>query len=404
VRAGPPRPGSTPRSARGLALQALALQVLVALALAGLACLAVTNASEKLARQGITAGFGFLARAAGFDIGQRLIPYAAATSTYLDAFWVGLLNTLLVSGLAIGLATLIGFAVGIARLSPNWLLRTLAATYVEALRNLPLLLQLLVWYVAVRVMLPEARDPAAWGGAYLSQRGLVLPRPEFVGAAWLVPAAFVAGLVGARAWMRRRARRDAAGAEPGPVAAPVLALGLPALALVLGLPALAWIGLGLTGHPVGIAWPSPGPFGPEGGLGILPEFAALLLGLSTYTAAFIAEIVRAGLNSVARGQGEAAAALGLSRAKTLRLVTIPQAMRVIVPPLTSQYLNVTKNSSLAVLIGYPDLVHVFMGTVLNQTNQAVEVVAITMAVYLTLSLGLAALMNAYNRRAAPVTR
>ena len=396
MRAAPPESGSGPgtRSTRALVLQAL-----VALALAALAYAAFANASEKLARQGITAGFGFLARAAGFDISQRLIPYAAATSTYLDAFLVGLLNTLLVSGLAIGLATLIGFAVGIARLSPNWLARTLAATYVETLRNLPLLLQLLVWYVAVRVALPEARDPAAWGGAYLSQRGLVLPRPEFVGAAWLVPAAFVAGLVGARAWMRRRARRDAAGAEPGPVAGPGFALGL-----VLGLPALAWIGLGLAGQPVGIAWPSPGPFGPEGGLGILPEFAALLLGLSTYTAAFIAEIVRAGLNSVARGQGEAAAALGLSRAKTLRLVTIPQAMRVIVPPLTSQYLNVTKNSSLAVLIGYPDLVHVFMGTVLNQTNQAVEVVAITMAVYLTLSLGLAALMNAYNRRAAPVTR
>ncbi|MGU3360721.1 amino acid ABC transporter permease [Methylobacterium sp. M6A4_1b] len=373
------------------------LQALVALALAGLAYLAVTNASDKLARQGITAGFGFLQRSAGFDIGQRLIPYAAATSTYLDAFCVGLLNTLLVSGLAIVLATLIGFAVGIARLSPNWLARTLAATYVESLRNLPLLLQLLVWYVAVRVALPEAQRPAAWGGAYLSQRGLVLPRPEFFGVAWLVPLGLAAGLVAALAWARRANRRAAAGAEPGPVVAP-------ALALVLGLPALAWIGLGLAGHPVGIAWPAPGPFGPEGGLGILPEFAALLLGLSTYTAAFIAEIVRAGLNSVARGQGEAAAALGLGRAKALTLVTIPQAMRVIVPPLTSQYLNVTKNSSLAVLIGYPDLVHVFMGTVLNQTNQAVEVVAITMAVYLTLSLGLAALMNAYDRRAAPVTR
>ncbi|KQU16292.1 amino acid ABC transporter permease [Methylobacterium sp. Leaf94] len=381
-----------PRSPRALALQAL-----VALALAALAYVAATNASEKLARQGITAGFGFLGRSAGFDISQRLIPYAAATATYLDAFRVGLLNTLLVSGLAIGLATLIGFAVGIARLSPNWLVRTLAATYVETLRNLPLLLQLLVWYVAVRVALPEAQRPAAWGGAYLSQRGLVLPRPEFSGVAWLVPAAVLAGIVLSGAWARRRARRVEAGAAPGPVVGP-------ALALVLGLPALAWIGLARAGHPVPVAWPAPGPYGPEGGLGILPEFAALLLGLSTYTAAFIAEIVRAGLNSVARGQGEAAAALGLSRAKTLALVTIPQAMRVIVPPLTSQYLNITKNSSLAVLIGYPDLVHVFMGTVLNQTNQAVEVVAITMAVYLTLSLGLAALMNAYNRRAAPGMR
>lgn len=377
--------------------RALALQALVVLALAALAYAAATNASEKLARQGIAAGFGFLGRPAGFDISQRLISYAAATSTYRDAFVVGLLNTLLVSGLAIGLATLIGFAVGIARLSPNWLARTLAAIYVETLRNLPLLLQLLVWYVAVRVALPEARDPATWGGAYLSQRGLVLPRPEFSGFAWLVPLTFVAGIGAAVAWTRRANRRVAAGAEAGPVAGP-------GLALVLGLPALAWIGLGLSGHPVPVAWPAPGPYGPDGGLGVLPEFAALLLGLSTYTAAFIAEIVRAGLNSVDRGQGEAAAALGLSRAKALALVTIPQAMRVIVPPLTSQYLNITKNSSLAVLIGYPDLVHVFMGTVLNQTNQAVEVVTITMAVYLTLSLGLAALMNAYNRRAAPVTR
>jgi general L-amino acid transport system permease protein len=377
--------------------RALALQVLVALALAVLVYLAVTNASEKLARQGITAGFGFLQRAAGFDISQRLIPYAAATSTYLDAFFVGLLNTLLVSAISIVLATLIGFVVGIARLSPNWLARTLAATYVEGLRNLPLLLQLLVWYVAVRVALPEAQDPAAWGGAYLSQRGLLLPRPDFSGIAWLVPLAFLGGLLGAFAWGRRAARSVEAGGRPRSVFGP-------GLALVLGLPALAWIGLALSGHPVAIAWPAPGPYGPEGGLGVLPEFAALLLGLSTYTAAFIAEIVRAGLNSVARGQGEAAAALGLSRAKALRLVTIPQAMRVIVPPLTSQYLNITKNSSLAVLIGYPDLVHVFMGTVLNQTNQAVEVVAITMAVYLTLSLGLAALMNAYNRRAAQVLR
>jgi general L-amino acid transport system permease protein len=377
--------------------RALALQTLLALALAALAYGAFANASDKLARQGIVAGFGFLGRAAGFDISQRLIPYAAATSTYLDAFCVGLLNTLLVSGLAIVLASAIGFVVGIARLSPNWLARTLAATYVEALRNLPLLLQLLVWYVAVRVALPEARDPAAWGGAYLSQRGLVLPRPEFLGAAWLVPLAFATGLLGAFAWGRHVTRRVAAGGEPGPVLLPGLALGL-------GLPALAWAGLALAGHPVASAWPVPGPYGPEGGLPVLPEFAALLLGLSTYTAAFIAEIVRAGLASVARGQGEAAAALGLSRARTLRLVTIPQAMRVIVPPLTSQYLNITKNSSLAVLIGYPDLVHVVMGTVLNQTNQAVEVVGLTMAVYLTLSLGLAALMNAYNRRVAPVTR
>lgn len=383
---------------RRVSLRALALQILLALAVAALVYGASTNAAQKLAKQGIVAGFGFLSRSAGFDIGQRLIPYAAATSTYLDAFLVGLCNTLLAAALGILLSTLIGFAVGIARLSPNLLARGLAAAYVEAVRNVPLLLQLLVWYVAVRVALPPADAPAHLGSAaFLSQRGLVLPRPEFSGSAWLVPLAALAGLV-ALLLLRRRARRAAeAGRPPRRV-------WLPGLVLLLLLPGLAWTGLALAGRPVGIAWPARGPYDVEGGLPILPEFAALVVGLSVYTAAFIAEIVRAGLASVARGQGEAASALGLSRGQALRLVVIPQAMRAIVPPLTSQYLNVTKNSSLAVLIGYPDLVHVFMGTVLNQTNQAVEVVAITMAVYLAISLATAFLMNLYNRRVTLVER
>ena len=372
--------------------RALALQAGLVLILLALAYAAADNAAQKLARQGIVAGFGFLGRGAGFDIGQRLIPYAAATSTYLDAFWVGLLNTLLVSGLAILLATGIGFALGIARRSDNLLARALAATYVETLRNVPLLLQLLVWYVAVRTALPAAADPAEFKAvAFLSQRGVFLPRPDFSGSGWLVPAAFALGILATFGLARLRRRDIEAGRHPVPV---------PFLLLALGLPALAWIGLGLGGHPVAVAWPRRGPFNVEGGLAILPEFAALLIGLSVYSAAFIAEIVRAGLDSVARGQAEAAAALSLSRRQTLRLVVLPQAMRVIVPPLTSQYLNITKNSSLAVLIGYPDLVHVFMGTVLNQTNQAVEVVALTMAVYLTISLVTAFAMNRYNARVA----
>ncbi|MFD1301279.1 amino acid ABC transporter permease [Methylobacterium marchantiae] len=383
---------------RAIGLRAVALQTLLVLAVAVLVYGAATNAAQKLAKQGIVAGFGFLSRNAGFDISQRLIPYAAATSTYLDAFLVGLFNTLLAAALGIVLATLIGFAVGIARLSPNLLARGLASAYVEAIRNVPLLLQLLVWYVAVRVALPPAEAPASLGGAaFVSQRGLVLPRPDFSGAAWLVPLAFIAGIVAA-GMVRRRAR---IAAETG---RPPVRVWLPGLVLVLLLPGLAWIGLGLAGHPVALHWPARGPYDVEGGLPILPEFAALVMGLSTYTAAFIAEIVRAGLSSVARGQGEAASALGLSRGQALRLVVIPQALRAIVPPLTSQYLNVTKNSSLAVLIGYPDLVHVFMGTVLNQTNQAVEVVAITMAVYLALSLATAFLMNLYNRRVTMVER
>ncbi len=374
--------------------RALTVQALLILALTALAYLAASNAAQKLARQGIVAGFGFLGRPAGFDIGQSLIPYAAATATYLDAFLVGLLNTLLVSGLAIGIATGLGFAVGIARRAENPLLRAFAAAYVELFRNLPLLLQLLVWYVAVRVALPPASDPAALGqAAFLSQRGLFLPRPDFWGSAAAVPLAFGIGLAAVWLLVQARGRAVALGKKPGPV------LSLSAL-LCLGLPALAWIGLALAGHPVPVAWPVRGPYDIEGGLAVRPEFAALLIGLSTYSAAFIAEIVRAGLDSVAQGQREAAAALSLSRAQALRLVVLPQAMRVIVPPLTSQYLNITKNSSLAVLIGYPDLVHVFMGTVLNQTNQAVEVVSLTMAVYLTLSLVTALVMNRYNARVA----
>lgn len=384
---------TTPLRWRALALQGLLVLVLVALA-----CAAADNAAQKLARQGIVAGFGFLGRGAGFDIGQRLIPYAAATSTYLDAFCVGLLNTLLVSGLAIPLATGIGFAVGIARRADNLLARALAATYVETIRNVPLLLQVLVWYVAVRIALPAAEDPAAFGqAAFLSQRGLFLPRPDLWGWGGLVPASLALGLLATFLLARRRRRALEAGRRPVPVL-------IPGLLLVLGLPALAWIGLGLGGHPVTLAWPARGRFNVEGGLAILPEFAALLIGLSVYAAAFIAEIVRAGLDSVARGQAEAAAALALSRRQALRLVVLPQAMRVIVPPLTSQYLNITKNSSLAVLIGYPDLVHVFMGTVLNQTNQAVEVVALTMAVYLAISLVTAGAMNRYNARVAGTDR
>ncbi|WP_336489953.1 amino acid ABC transporter permease [Methylobacterium nigriterrae] len=378
---------------RGLALQALLVAALAALAYG-----AATNAAGKLARQGIVAGFGFLDRAAGFDISQSLIPYAAATATYRDAFLAGLLNTLLVSGLGIVLASGLGFAIGIARFSPNAILRGLARAYVELFRNVPLLLQLLVWYVAVRVALPEPQAPAAWRDAvFLTQRGLFLPRPDLSAGGWLVPGAFAAGLGLSLALVlasRARAARRGRG----------LPVWGPALALTLGLPALAWIGLALAGRPVPVAWPARGPFDIEGGLALQPEFTALLAGLSTYTAAFIAEIVRAGIASVPRGQAEAAAALGLSRARTLRLVVVPQALRVIVPPLTSQYLNLTKNSSLAVLIGYPDLVHVMMGTVLNQTNQAVEAVAITMAVYLAISLATALAMNLYNARIVAVGR
>ncbi|MEW6449666.1 MAG: amino acid ABC transporter permease [Pseudomonadota bacterium] len=359
-----------------------------------LAWAAITNAAENLARAKIATGFGFWETTAGFDISQSLIEYTV-TSTYGRAFWVGLLNTLLIAALGIVFATILGFAIGIARLSKNWLVAKLAGGYVELIRNLPLLLQLLFWYNAVLKALPELRDSLAFPGSiFLNNRGLFIPQPVFGPEARAALAAFVASLVCAvvyRIWARRHQLQTG---RQVPVFWPALAF--------LVIPPL--VAFSLAGFPVEFAYPEKGRFNIRGGMEILPEFIALLFGLVIYTAAFIAEAVRAGILAVPRGQSEAAAALGLRPRQVLRLVVIPQAMRVIVPPLTNQYLNLTKNSSLAVAIGYPDLVQIFAGTVLNQTGQAVEVVAITMAVYLTISLFTSGLMNLYNRRIALVER
>jgi general L-amino acid transport system permease protein len=360
---------------------------------------AATNAIENLRRQGIASGFGFLGTTAGFDISQSLIPFSAAGSTYGDAFVTGLLNTLLVAVIGIFFATILGFVMGVARLSSNWIISKLAMIYVEVLRNIPLLLQLLFWYVAVLSQLPAPRNSIELGaGFFLNARGLFLPRPVLGSDFTVLLAVFVAGLVGTiayRVWARRR--QFATGQQ-----SPVL---LVTLGLLVLLPAVAWVLLALVAeNPVSFELPRKGTFNIAGGSSILPEFVALLLGLVIYTAAFIAEVVRAGIMAVSRGQSEAANSLGLTPGQTLRLVVIPQAMRVIVPPLTSQYLNLTKNSSLAVAIGYPDLVQVFMGTVLNQTGQAVEVVVITMGVYLTISLLTSLVMNVYNSRVAIVER
>jgi general L-amino acid transport system permease protein len=356
---------------------------------------AVTNAISHLRSAHIASGFGFWNNTAGFDISQTLIAYSAQASTYGRAFWVGLLNTLLVAGLGIVFATILGFIVGISRLSKNWLLAKVAGGYVETIRNIPLLLQLLFWYNAVLKALPDIRESFTLGGAlYLNNRGLFLPKPStLVGFGW-VNAALVAGIVlsiGFAVWARRRQRRT--GRQ-----APILWV---TLALVVGLPLVVFV---LAGAPILFESPQAGRFNITGGVEVLPEFVALLFGLSIYTAAFIAEVVRAGLLSVSRGQVEAAYSLGLQPRPTLRLIVIPQAMRVIIPPLTNQYLNLTKNSTLAVAIGYPDLVQVFTGTVLNQTGQAVEVVAITMLVYLVISLATSLAMNLYNRRMALVER
>jgi general L-amino acid transport system permease protein len=356
---------------------------------------AASNAIENLQRAHIASGFGFWDNTAGFDISQSLIEFDSQSSTYGRAFWVGLLNTLLVAGLGIVFATVLGFVVGIARLSNNWLVAKAATGYVETIRNVPLLLQLLFWYNAVLKTLPAIRDSYVFpGGLFLNNRGLFTPAPIFEhGFGWVL-AAFVVGIVAAIAfylWARKRQERTG---QQAPVFSATIAL-------VIGLPLIV---LALAGFPLSFEFPRPGRFNITGGIEILPEFAALLFGLSIYTAAFIAEVVRAGVLAVSRGQTEAAYSLGLRAGPTLRLIIVPQAMRVIIPPLTSQYLNLTKNSTLAVAIGYPDLVQVFTGTVLNQTGQAVEVVAITMAVYLTISLTTSLLMNFYNSRIALVER
>jgi general L-amino acid transport system permease protein len=356
---------------------------------------AATNAADNLARAHITSGFGFWNTTAGFDISQTLISYSADVSTYGRAFWVGLLNTLLVAGLGIVFATILGFIIGISRLSKNWLLAKAAGGYVETVRNIPLLLQLLFWYNAVLKALPLMRDSIVIpGGAYLNNRGLFLPSPVFLSGFDAVSAAIVVGIaaaIGFHLWARKRQERTG---KRAPVFWAVLAL-------VVGLPLAVFA---LKGFPLKFDYPQAGRFNISGGIEVLPEFAALLFGLSIYTAAFIAEVVRAGILAVSRGQIEAAYSLGLKPRPTLRLIVVPQAMRVIIPPLTSQYLNLTKNSTLAVAIGYPDLVQIFTGTVLNQTGQAVTVVAVTMAVYLTISLVTSLAMNIYNRRVALVER
>ncbi len=372
----------------------IAYQVLLCGIIVFLVYGAVTNAIDNLRRAKIASGFDFWNYTSGFDISQTLIDYSS-TSTYGRAFWVGLLNTLLVAAIGIVLATFLGFIVGIARLSKNWLLARLASGYVELIRNLPVLLQLLFWYNAVLKALPELRDSLILpGGGFLNNRGLFLPQPITKEGFGAVLVAFIIGIVGSiafRIWARRRQEKTG---EQAPVF-------LVALGLIIGLPLLVFI---VVGAPIELSYPEKGRFNIRGGVEVLPEFVALLFGLVIYTAAFIAEVVRAGILAVSHGQTEAAYSLGLRPGPTLRLVVIPQAMRVIVPPLTSQYLNLTKNSSLAVFVGYPDLVQVFTGTVLNQTGQAVEVVAVTMAVYLTISLVTSLFMNWYNSRIALVER
>jgi len=365
-------------------------QGVLAVAVVALLWMGWRNVVVNMQARGIPMGFGFWDEIAGFDINQSLISYSAL-STYGRAFWVGLCNTLLVSALSIALATPLGFAVGVARLSPNWILSKVALVYVELMRNTPLLLQLAFWYNAVLKTLPGPRQSLSLGGfVLLNNRGLYLPRPLFGPGAISVVAALALALVGAMAFAAWARRRQASSGERAPVA-------LVALLAILGLPTLAYFA---AGEPIGFSFARLSGFNLSGGVQLIPEFAALTFGLVTYTAGFIAEIVRAGVLAVPHGQSEAARALGLHRSLTMKLVVVPQALRLIVPPLTSQYLNIIKNSSLAVFVGYPDLVLIFAGTVLNQTHAAVQVMAITMAVYLAISLSVAFALNLFNARNA----
>jgi general L-amino acid transport system permease protein len=364
------------------------VQILFVAALAWIGYEIAANARANLETQRITSGFEFLKNTAGFDVSQNLIPYSGS-DPYTRVLLVGLLNTLVVSIIGIFFATVIGFLVALGRLSPNWLLSRISGGYVELLRNLPVLFQILFWYLAVLAALPNPRQSIAlFGSFFLSNRGFVIPKP--IGTAGFEPfaVAVLIGIVASWLW-RRYARRQLF--ESGRM----IRIWPYVVGSLIGLPLATSL---VFGAPVTFEIPELKGFNFSGGSRLIPEFVALTLALSTYTAAFIAEIVRAGILSVHRGQMEAGASLGLSRGATLRLIVVPQALRAILPPLTNQYLNLTKNSSLAVAIGYPDLVSVFAGTTLSQTGQAIEIIGITMGVYLLISLVTSAIMSFYGWR------
>lgn len=374
-------------------IRSIVFQVIALCAVLGFFYYIFQNTLFNMEKRGIKTGFSFLNNEAGFGILMSLIPYDE-THTYGRTFFVGLLNTVLVSVLGIFFATIIGFIVGVARLSNNWLIAKIAAVYVEVLRNIPLLLQIFFWYIAVLQALPLPRQSITFAGMAINNRGFAIPSPIFEQGFGIVLTTFVAAIIGSFFLVRWSRRRKEETGQEFPTFWSVLGL-------IIGLPLIVFLA---TGMPIKLEFPELRGFNYRGGFNVIPELMALLWALTLYTASFIAEIVRSGILAVSHGQSEAAQALGLRNTTTLRLVVIPQALRVIIPPLTSQYLNLAKNSSLATAIGYPDLVSVFMGTTLNQTGQAVEIVAMTMAVYLCISLSISVVMNTYNKRIALTER
>ena len=382
-----PPPWNDP-TGRGIAYQVLFVGAVVALG-----AFLVHNTLQNLQRQNIASGFGFLHREAAFGIGESLIEYSPA-DTYFRAFLVGLTNTLYVAALGVVLATILGTVMGLARLSSNWLVRKLAQIYVETFRNIPLALQLFFWWGLLRGSAPPPRQ--AWQplpDVFVSNRGIVFPMPLHDPAYPWMFLAFAVGLLAAWAVWHWARRRQAQTGRQFPS-------GWAGFGLIVGLPLLTFLAFGA---PLHLDVPALKGFNFSGGTALSPEFGALLIGLVIYTASFIAEIVRAGILAVSWGQSEAAMALGLTPGQRMRLVVLPQALRVIIPPMTSQYLNLTKNSSLAVLIGFPDLVSI-ANTTMNQTGQAIEGIAMIMAVYLVISLTISLFMNLYNRSVALVER
>ncbi|MGF0335968.1 amino acid ABC transporter permease [Ectopseudomonas toyotomiensis] len=375
-------------------VRAWAFQIIAVIAVVALGWFLFQNTQANLEKRGIISGFAFLNNSAGFGIAQHLIDYTESDS-YARVFLVGLLNTLLVSFIGIVLASILGFLLGVARLSPNWLISKLATVYIEIFRNIPPLLQILFWYFAVFLALPGPRQSLDVGEIFfLNSRGLYMPAPgpsESFGLFAVVVLATIVGIIALGRWAKKR--REATGQ--------IFPLLWTSLALIVVVPGLTVL---IGGNPLVWSVPELTGFNFRGGWVMIPELMALTLALTIYTAAFIAENVRSGIMAVSHGQTEAARSLGLRPGITLRLVIIPQALRVIIPPLTSQYLNLAKNSSLAAGIGYPDMVSLFAGTVLNQTGQAIEVIAITMSVYLAISISISLLMNWYNKRIALTER
>jgi general L-amino acid transport system permease protein len=367
--------------------RAIFFQVLTLVLVVGLFWWLVDNTLTNMATRNMSASFSFLPSTAGFGIGFTLIPFEEADS-YWKVFQVGVLNTLLVAVVSIFLATVLGLIVGLARLSNNYMIQLLSRSYIEILRNTPLLLQIIAWFFGVFNLLPRPRESVVWLDAFvLNNRGFYMPapvpEPGFNAVLGVFFAAF-AGAIALQIWAKRR--REATGAQ-----FPAVRVGL---LMVIGLPLIVHLALG---GPLSWDMPALQGFNFQGGVSVPPAFCALIVALSVYTSCFIAEIVRSGIQSVSKGQREAAGALNLPNDWTMRLIILPQALRVIIPPLISQYLNVTKNSSLAIAIGFPDLVSVWMNTSLNQSGRAIPIVAMTMAFYCSVSLFVSLVMNVYNR-------